>query len=365
MIYTSNLQPDAYDARDYIYSADVTDLPAKADLRPWACEIERQEATNSCTAQAGSSACEIWTARAGVKEDFSRNFLYWTLRDYSAKTRGKDAGAYTRDVCKALADFGICRDSAWPWDKGVDLQPSDEAYDAAKAFRVGRYERIMAGQYKLLKSAIAKGYPVILGQIIREPFFRISGPLDSHPSQFILSDYINLPVRGHHAMLLVGYDDTKGYWIIENSWGEGWGDAGYVAMPYGVFDYCTLDQWVFTEFAGLNPPEMPKEPGIYLGEMDADTLTASIIPPPASIGSEVNLWVGAVKDGQIWLKREDGTFAQYTDTPFTAGRITLAAQNKVIFSDGAALAQYAPFDAYVAYGQTPFDWTLSRIAEIR
>jgi C1A family cysteine protease len=59
-----------------------------------------------------------------------------------------------------------------------------------------------------------------------------------------------------HAVVAVGYDDnlqitntvssntTKGAFLIRNSWGTGWGDAGYGWMPY---DYtlagAALDYW--------------------------------------------------------------------------------------------------------------------------
>ena len=39
-------------------------------------------------------------------------------------------------------------------------------------------------------------------------------------------------VLGGHAVLIVGYDDTKKWWIVRNSWGVGWGDHGYFYMPY-------------------------------------------------------------------------------------------------------------------------------------
>jgi C1A family cysteine protease len=43
-----------------------------------------------------------------------------------------------------------------------------------------------------------------------------------------------------HAILLVGWDDTKGAWLLRNSWGTGWGEAGYMWIKYetnGVGDY--------------------------------------------------------------------------------------------------------------------------------
>ena len=39
-------------------------------------------------------------------------------------------------------------------------------------------------------------------------------------------------IVGGHAVVAVGYDDSDRVFICRNSWGEGWGDAGYFYMPY-------------------------------------------------------------------------------------------------------------------------------------
>jgi hypothetical protein len=39
----------------------------------------------------------------------------------------------------------------------------------------------------------------------------------------------------NHAVVLVGWDDnqgTNGVWIMRNSWGSGWGEGGYMRIPY-------------------------------------------------------------------------------------------------------------------------------------
>ena len=43
-------------------------------------------------------------------------------------------------------------------------------------------------------------------------------------------------VAGGHCIVIVGYDDTKGAWLIRNSWGTGWGMAGYGWFGYGQCD---------------------------------------------------------------------------------------------------------------------------------
>lgn len=39
-----------------------------------------------------------------------------------------------------------------------------------------------------------------------------------------------------HAILIVGYNDDGGYWIIKNSKGTGWGEDGYMRMAYDCAD---------------------------------------------------------------------------------------------------------------------------------
>jgi C1A family cysteine protease len=38
--------------------------------------------------------------------------------------------------------------------------------------------------------------------------------------------------QGAHAILIVGYDDAGQYFIAKNSWGTGWGEAGYFKVAY-------------------------------------------------------------------------------------------------------------------------------------
>ncbi len=37
----------------------------------------------------------------------------------------------------------------------------------------------------------------------------------------------------NHAVMLVGWDDAKGAWLMKNSWGTGWGENGYCWITYG------------------------------------------------------------------------------------------------------------------------------------
>jgi inhibitor of cysteine peptidase len=38
----------------------------------------------------------------------------------------------------------------------------------------------------------------------------------------------------NHAVVLVGWDDSQGAWILRNSWGRWWGEQGYMRIAYGT-----------------------------------------------------------------------------------------------------------------------------------
>lgn len=49
-----------------------------------------------------------------------------------------------------------------------------------------------------------------------------------------------------HAVVLVGYDNSRGWWIIRNSWGTGWGDSGYGHIPYSGHSFSDLKNYVLS-----------------------------------------------------------------------------------------------------------------------
>ena len=58
-----------------------------------------------------------------------------------------------------------------------------------------------------------------------------------------------------HALLVVGYDDPGGYWIVKNSWGPGWGVGGFGRVGYAAN---LLEPAGFLGTRGTNPDPWTK-----------------------------------------------------------------------------------------------------------
>ena len=48
----------------------------------------------------------------------------------------------------------------------------------------------------------------------------------------------------NHSIVIAGWDDAKGAWLIKNSWGEKWGDHGYGWIQYGSNNIGYAASWV-------------------------------------------------------------------------------------------------------------------------
>ncbi len=77
--------------------------------------------------------------------------------------------------------------------------------------------------------------PLVAVLDIYDDFFAYGGGIYQH---------ISGQKVGSHCVLVVGYSQSQNCWICKNSWGAGWGEAGFFRIAYGQ---CAMDG-LFTPF---------------------------------------------------------------------------------------------------------------------
>lgn len=185
-------------------------------------------------------------------------FLYKIERNLLGTTG--DGGAYLRTGMQALRAFGVPPETSWPYRPDfLDVEPAPFHYAYAGNYKATHYfrldddgtddETVLARA----KAALAASIPVMFGLAL------FSSYASAGPGEIPLPGPADTKIA-LHALVAVGYDDTKtisrfdpgsgrtqitgGALRIRNSWGVEFGDGGYGWLPY---DYVraglTSDWW--------------------------------------------------------------------------------------------------------------------------
>lgn len=233
-------------------------LPKSADLKKYFSSIKNQGKQGACSSFSLTSVFEYFLNNETHKEDdMSEAYVYYNAREIQGDTN-IDEGANLYNVIRGMADKGVCLEELCPYDSNVfDKRPSNEAYKDGKEHTVTTAKNVPVS-VETVKSAINDGYPVV-------GCFRVFKSLQENTSGYIPmpSDY----ERSHeeekfHAMVICGYNDKHGHFIVRNSWGTDFGDKGYCYLPYSYLRDSDLTRYAVTitgidanAFIGHKPDE--------------------------------------------------------------------------------------------------------------
>lgn len=237
--YGTGCRPSPPDKRDYPASAF---LPAQAEAFPMEYRLPFQTPVGN---QGSTSMCVDFSLRtiSELKEWFERGVLQRFGTGYIYGRREADdhqgEGMYPREALDTLLKFGI------PGADDFNVTGTYEECRAAVEARLPEVDRLAAPQ-KILSyvrcwdlSQIQgmlyhRKTPVLLASVITKTFMwftRADGIVrDETANHFEETSLYNL---GGHAMVIVGWKHIgeRLYWIVQNSWGTGWGDQGFCYIP--------------------------------------------------------------------------------------------------------------------------------------
>jgi C1A family cysteine protease len=257
-----NRKKKTFDHRDLVYTGhkrfgDAV-IPPKADLTAYLGPVFDQDQLGSCTANACAGALEYEENIQNANDNavcLSRLFLYWNERNLEG-TVTEDSGGELRDVVKVAAKYGAPFETTWPYDEDkFTVKPSLEAYTEGLQHRAIKYEAVPQDLTAFKHVLAVLNRPILIGITVYESF---------EADQTIATGVVPMPHHreqcvGGHAVLCVGYDDSKQAFLVRNSWAsiyppawEGSKETGSFWLPYEYMMTPELaeDFWVITQTNG-------------------------------------------------------------------------------------------------------------------
>jgi hypothetical protein len=266
-IATSSLKfdarPDRIDLRDRPYNPPL-DLVAEKWPRPDQLEQRLPEyiAADMILDQGSEGACTGFGLAATInyllflrdinaqpqktRTRVSPRMLYHLARFYDEWPREDYEGSSCRGAIKGWHKHGVCSDELWRYrdKKGnvVFIRPQESWAEDAATRPLGVYYRINRASITDMQAAIQDVGAIYVSARVHEGWSvkKCSGPL-RHDSLPQIDWGSRLKMTGGHAFALVGYNE-RGF-IVQNSWGTGWGNKGFAVLSYPDWHENGSDAW--------------------------------------------------------------------------------------------------------------------------
>jgi len=227
----------------------LTELPRSLDWRNvggvnYLSPVRNQGNCGSCYAFASMGMLE---ARMRIATNNTQTPVYSPqyIVSCSRYAQGCDGGFPYLIAGKHAQDFGVVTEECYPY-KGVDSTCPSEVSKCSRDY-VARYSYV-GGYYggcteKLMMQGLMKDGPMAVAIQVYEDFMHYKSGIYHHvtktsPNPFHRLIGYNPFQLTNHAVLLVGWgeDNNTGekYWIVKNSWGENWGENGFVRIRRGT-----------------------------------------------------------------------------------------------------------------------------------
>jgi alpha-beta hydrolase superfamily lysophospholipase len=136
---------------------------------------------------------------------------------------------------KGWHHHGVCGESLWPYRKRF-TEPKEGWQQDAALRPLGAYYRINKDSIVDMQAAIQEVHAIYTSASVHEGWWVNTS--DALP----VIDMTGAKEAGGHAFAMVGYN-ADGF-IIQNSWGPGWGYRGFAVLTYADWVKNGMDAWV-------------------------------------------------------------------------------------------------------------------------
>eukprot|EP00632_Arachnochrysis_sp_CCMP2950_P014571 CAMPEP_0185691332 /NCGR_PEP_ID=MMETSP1164-20130828/1752_1 /TAXON_ID=1104430 /ORGANISM="Chrysoreinhardia sp, Strain CCMP2950" /LENGTH=375 /DNA_ID=CAMNT_0028357983 /DNA_START=31 /DNA_END=1158 /DNA_ORIENTATION=- len=234
-------------------------LPASVDWRTFVTasgtsivtDVKNQGGCGSCWAFAATEALESHVALAtGTLMEFApQEFVDCAPNPDECGGTGGCAGATAEIAYGTASQMGCWLETTYPYQEATEQCAAQQDQPSPVANVTG-FVRLPRNEYAPLLAAVATIGPIAVS---------VDASWTGYESGVFPASEGGTSID--HAVVLMGYgtDDASGldYWLIRNSWGETWGEAGYIRLErQGANATCAVDK---NNQAGVGCADDPKQ----------------------------------------------------------------------------------------------------------
>ena len=200
--------------------------------------VKDQGDCGSCWAFAAGAAYEHgYKLTYGSAKDVSEQDLLSCGLNCSSDNAGSCSGGWEYRALDYMLCTGVASEAVYPYSNAA-TNIEAACLSKAKSSSLAGWVRIGEAypSDEMVKCAIAT-YGAVTTAVYAKGWTGYGGDvMDAYPngsSELVSSSGATI----NHAVTIVGWCDTKGAWIIKNSWGSDWGPyRGYCYVKYGHYN---------------------------------------------------------------------------------------------------------------------------------
>ncbi len=235
------------DRVDNPFETPVGDATCSPSMTAWSWkeylgEPRSQGACGSCWAFAAISVFEaVERIVNGLNLDFSEQHIVDCARGTHLNGYDMDAGSCSGGQMYRTFDYleesGVALEDSVPYQaKELACEPNKASEHRVAAW--GFVDSFYAvPSTEKLKQTLCQYGPAAVAVHVNDSFKMYSGG--------VFDDHVDAQVN--HAVVIVGWDDLRGAWLMRNSWGTWWGEDGYMWIEYGANNIGEMAVWATPE----------------------------------------------------------------------------------------------------------------------